>query len=165
MNLAAAKVVVKKANGHIGGYDMDAKSYLKQIELYDIRINSKIEEVYKLKELATKVTSTLKADVVSGSMNQDKLGDAVGRIVDLQNDINESIDRYIDLREEIGKVFEKVTDSDEAAVLYKRYFLYKRWEQIACEMNMTYRNVCYIHGRALQTVESLLAQDTEACRI
>ena len=152
-------VIVKKANGNIGGYDMDAKAYLKQIELCDINISSKIEEVDKLRELATKVTSTLKADVVSGSMNQDKLGDAVAKIVDLQDDINKSIDRYIDLKNEIGKVIEKVTDADQAAVLYKRYFLYERWEQIACEMNMTYRNVCYIHGRALQTVDGILTAE------
>ena len=153
-------VTVQKANGNIGGYDMDAKAYLKQIELCDIHISSKIEEVDKLRALATKVTSTLKADVVSGSMNQDKLGDAVAKIIDLQDDINKSIDRYIDLKNEISKIIEKVTDADQAAVLYKRYFLYERWEQIACEMNMTYRNVCYIHGRALQTVESLLSQDS-----
>ena len=153
---------VQKANGNIGGCDMDAKAYLKQIELCDIHISSKIEEVDKMRELAAKVTSTLKADVVSESMNQDKLGDAVAKIIDLQDEINKSIDHYIDLKNEISKVIEKVTDADQAAVLYKRYFLYERWEQIACEMNMTYRNVCYIHGRALQTVESLLAQGLEA---
>ena len=156
MNLAVVKVTVMKANGNIGGYDMDAKAYLKQVELYDIRINSKIEEVEKLKELTTKVTSTLKADVVSGSMNQDKLGDAVSRIVDLQDDINKSIDRYVDLKAEIGKVIEKVTNADFAAILYKRYFEYKTWEKIACEMNFTYQWVCVLHGRALQAVENIL---------
>jgi DNA-directed RNA polymerase specialized sigma subunit len=41
-------------------------------------------------------------------------------------------------------------------VLHKRYFEYKPWEQIACEMGYSYRNVCYIHGKALQAFEALM---------
>lgn len=136
----------------------DAKAYLLQVELYDTHINNKLEELQRLKELTRQITTTLKQDVVSRSGNQDKLGDAVAKIVDLENEINEAVDAYIDKRREVGKLLERLDDADQISVLHKRYFEYKAWEQIACEMCMTYRNVCYIHGRALQAVDALLKE-------
>ena len=135
---------------------MGAKEYLEQIKLFDTHINNKLDELERLRSLVTKVTSTWKGDVVSGGGNQDKLGDAVARIVDLQHEVNKAIDAYIDKQKEIGAVLDQIKDPDQLRVLYKRYFDDLTWEQIACDMHMTYRNVCYIHGRALQTVGKLL---------
>lgn len=138
----------------------DAKTFLQQVKLYDTHINTKLEELDRLMALATKITPILKQDVVSGSGNQDKLGDAVAKMVDLEREINAIIDAYIKLKRQVNDVVDKVTDPDQAAILYKRYFLYERWEQIALEMNMTYRNVCYIHGKALLTVNKMLNSES-----
>jgi hypothetical protein len=53
-------------------------------------------------------------------------------------------------------VIDAVEHPDQKNVLVKRYINYEKWEAIALEMGYTYRNVCYIHGRALQAVERLL---------
>lgn len=135
---------------------MGAKEYLEQVKLFDAHINNKLDELERLKALVMKVTSTWKGDVVSGGGNQDKLGDAVARIVDLQHEVNQAIDDYIDKQKEIGAILDQIKDPDQLRVLYKRYFDGLTWEQIACDMHMTYRNVCYIHGRALQAVGRLL---------
>lgn len=135
-----------------------AKEFLQQVKLCDMHINEKLEELERLKALTTKITSTWKTDVsVSGSGNQDKLGDAIAKIIDLEADINKAVDEFVDKKKEVSMIIEKIQQPDQVAVLYKRYFQFETWEQIACEMHMTYRNVCYIHGRALQTVEGLLA--------
>jgi hypothetical protein len=134
----------------------DAKRFLQQVKLYDSRINSLLEELDNLKAMVTKITTTLKQDVVSSGGNQDKLGDAVSKIVDLEAEINRAVDCFINRKKAVNDVLDMVYDPDQYAVLYKRYILYKRWEQIACEMGFTYRNVCYIHGRALQTVAELM---------
>lgn len=134
----------------------DAKSYLSQVKLLDIHINNKLEELQRLKDLSFKITSSLKPDVVGGSRNLDKIGDAVAKIVDMEIEINNAIDSYVDKKREITNTIEKITDADQLAVLYKRYIQYQTFEKIAYEMHMTYRNVCYIHGKALQTVEQLL---------
>ncbi len=134
----------------------DAKEYLNQVRLLDTRINNKLEELSRLRAMVTKITTTLKADVVGGGGNQDKVGDAVARIVDLQCEINEAVDDYVDRSREIAATIDQIADADQLAVLHKRYFEYKKWEEIACEMFMTYRNVCYIHGRALQSVSAIL---------
>jgi DNA-directed RNA polymerase specialized sigma subunit len=137
---------------------IDAKEYLQQVKLYDCHINSKLEEKQRLIDLALKITSSMKPDVVSTSGSQDKIGDAVAKIVDLEEEINKSIDNYVDHKREVTKLIEQIMDADQLQVLQKRYLHYESLEQIAWEMNMTYRNVCYIHGRALQAVERLLKE-------
>lgn len=137
----------------------DVKRYLQQIRLYDSHINTKLEELQHLKEMVTKITPTLKDDVVSGGGNQDKLSDAVVRIVDLEAEIDEDIDRYVNAKQEISGVLDGISDPDQLQVLYKRYVQYKTFEQIACDMNMTYRNVCYIHGKGLLAVREIMETD------
>ena len=135
---------------------IDAKAYLQQIKLCDEYISSKLAEVERLKALALNITSTIKGDVSSGSHSQDKIGDAVAKLLDLQNDINNAIDKYVDLKREIHSVLDQLTNKDYVSILYKRYFEHKTWEKIACEMNYSYQWICKLHGRALQAVEKIV---------
>lgn len=139
----------------------DAQKYLRQVELYGVRISNMLEELKRLKLLTTQITAALKQDVVSHSGNQDKIAEAVAKIVDLENEISAAIDEYIDKWREVGALVDKMDNPDEAAVLHKLYFEKKTWPQIAVEMNMTERNAQYIHGRALQSVRRILRGDAE----
>ena len=134
----------------------DAKAYLRKIELLDAHINNRLSDLQTLRSLVEKITATVSPVCVSGSGNQDKVGDSVAKIVDLQDEINRKIDKFVDLKKEISELLEQIQDPDQVKVLHKRYFEYKPWEQIACETGYSYRNVCYIHGKALQAVEALL---------
>lgn len=135
---------------------MTAKKYLQQIRLCDSRINTKLEELQHLKEMVLKVTPTLKSDVVTGGGSQDKLAEAAVKIVDLEAEINQEIDKYIEAKQEFSATLEKLEDPIYLQVLHKRYIQYKTWEAIACELNMSYRWVCTLHGRALQEIEKIL---------
>ena len=139
----------------------DAKAYLRRIELLDAHINNKLNDLATLRTMVTKITATITPVAVSGSGNQDKLGDAIAKIVDLQDEINQKIDKFVDSKREVSAVLEKLQEPDHVKVLHKRYIEYKQWEQIACEMKYTYRNVCYIHGKALQAVEAILKDGGE----
>jgi len=136
--------------------ELNTKDFLQQIELFDNHINNKLEELERLRSLTLKITSSLKQDVVSASGSQDKLGDAVAKIVDLQNEINQSIDLYVDRKREVNRVLEQIRDVDYFQVLSKRYLLYEPWEQIAMEMGYTYRHITRLHGEALQAVRKIL---------
>ena len=142
----------------------NASCFLQQVRLIDTHIENKLQELGNLKDFVLKITPALKQDAVSGGGTQDKLGDAIAKIVDLENEIDRAIDEYVDKKREISGVLEFVTDPDQLKVLHKRYFEYKQWEQIACEMFMSYRNVCYIHGNALLTVERILKGKTEVAK-
>lgn len=133
----------------------ETQEYLHQVKKLDASIDSKLEQVAHLKAMTMKITATMKENTVSGNGNQDKIGDAIAKIIDLENEINGDIDAYVDKKREICNIIEAVSNPDQMAVLQKRYLHYEPWEQIAIEMHCTYRNVCYIHGRALQAVERL----------
>ena len=137
----------------------DAKAYLQQVELYDTHINNKLEELARLKELVRHITSSIKDVAVTGGGKPDKLGSAVAKIVDLENEINDAVDAYIDKWREISRVVERLEEADQVAVLHKLYFEFKTWPEIALEMHMTERNAQYIHGRALQHVRKELEHD------
>lgn len=133
-----------------------AKDFLHQVKLLDVQIDSRIRDLYHLKDMVCKITATLSPVPASGSGNPDKLSDAVAKIVDLQEEINGDIDRFVDLKKNIMELLEGLKDADQFNVIHKRYFEYMTWEEIACAMHMSYRNVCYIHGKALLAVTDLM---------
>lgn len=137
------------------------KAYLQKIRLYDTHINNKMAELARLQDMVKNITPTLKDDVVASSGSKDKLGDAVAKIVDLQNEINMAIDDFVDKKTEVCATIDSLQNPDHVALLHKRYVEYLTWEQIACDMFMSYRNVLYVHGRALQAVESALCDKIE----
>ena len=135
---------------------MKAIDYLKQIEVMDAKINSNIEELAQLEALATKTTSVLGGERVQSSGSQDKMADCVVKIVNMQAELNRQIDEYIDFKNQARDVINEC-DADCLTLLKKRYFLYKRWEEIAVEMNFTYQWVAGgLHQRALAQVQRVL---------
>jgi len=133
-----------------------AIDYLKQIEVMDAKINSNIEELAQLEALATKTTSVLGGERVQSSGSQDKMADCVVKIVNMQAELNRQIDEYIDFKNQARDVINEC-DADCLTLLKKRYFLYKRWEEIAVEMNFTYQWVAGgLHQRALAQVQRVL---------
>ena len=137
----------------------NAKEYLSQIRRYDTMIDSMLDEVDSLYAMVTRITPVLKDDVVSGGGQQDKMGNAIAKIVDLKERINREIDQLVDIKREAADLLAKVSDPNHYKVLHKRYILYETFEQIAIEMGYSYRNICYIHGRALQAFGKILHEE------
>ncbi|MGN1369954.1 MAG: hypothetical protein ACI4WX_13875 [Aristaeellaceae bacterium] len=138
---------------------MKAKEYLLQLRKMDVMIDCKLEKRHHLMELATRITPTIKEDVVIGGGNHDRMTDAVDKLVDLEREINADIDRYVDLQREAEKLLDKLasTDRHKYDVLYKRYVLDEKWENIAEEMGYSSVSSVYkMHGWALKSFENLM---------
>ena len=136
----------------------DAKMFLMKIRVYNSLIDSKLDEISHLRSLVGKVTAAYSGDTGGGSGNPDKFGDAIAKIVDLETALNADIDTYVNVRQKAKNTIDLIPDVDQATVLYKRYFEFKKWEQIACEMSFTYRWVLKLHGRALQSLDLILKE-------
>lgn len=134
------------------------KAYLQKIRLYDTHINNKVAEMSRLKDMVLNITPTLKDDVVSGSGSKDKLGDTVAKIVDLQDEISRAIDEFVDRKNEVCAIIDSLQNPDHVALLHKRYVEYLTWEQIACDMHISYRHATRMHGRALQAIERVMIE-------
>ena len=135
---------------------MTAKQFLSQARRIDKRIDNYVEEITQLLTLATKTTPSNAQERVQSSGTGDKVGDGASKIADLQREMDECVDELIIKKEEIRKVIEQVDDTDCYDLLYKRYILYKKWEQIAVDKDITTMGVWKMHGRALKKVEKIL---------
>ena len=129
---------------------MNAKEYLSQAFHIDQRINSKLEQVMKLRETSTKATATLSDMPRSDSPNVHRMEDTICKIIDLENEINHDIDRLVDLKREARDVIGQLSDPDQQLILELRYLCYKTWEEIADELGYCPSNIYRLHGRALE---------------
>ena len=97
---------------------MKAKEYLSQAYRLDKRINSKLDQIASLSELATKCTSTLTGLPRNPNRGGSTVADAIGNVIDLQVEINNDIDRLVDLKRELIKVI-KAVDNTEHSILIR----------------------------------------------
>lgn len=141
---------------------MKAKDYLEGIKKLDNIIKALIAEHEAMECMATKITAVCEGDRVQSSGSQEKMADTVARMIDCQNNIEKNIKKYMNMRENILEVLKLLDNADYIEVLYKRYFEFKKWELIACEMNYGWRGVLKLHGRALNAMDNIL-NESEAC--
>ena len=107
---------------------MTAKEYLGQAYRIDQRINSKLEQVASLRNLATKATSTLSDVPPSGTRNVHRMEDVIVKIVDMENEVNADIDKLVDLKQEIMRTINAVENPEYHTLLELRRKSRLRWD-------------------------------------
>ena len=103
---------------------MTIKEYLSQAYRIDQRINSKLEQVRSLRELAEKATSTLSDIPCSGNSNKQKMEGVIVKIIDLENEIDEEIDRQVDLKQEIVSMIKQVKNPEYQTLHLFKFTVY-----------------------------------------
>lgn len=132
---------------------MTKKEYLGQAYRLDQRINSKLEQVASLNELAMKATSTLTGMPKNPNRATSRMADAVDKIIDLQAEINHDIDCLVDLKREIVTAIKLINNTEYQTLLEKRYLCFETWEQIAVDMGYNVRHVYRIHDEAVGIIK------------
>ena len=77
---------------------MNSKEFLEQVRYVDRAIDTKLEQLYRLRNEATKATSLVSDMPRGGSPNLQRLEDTIVKIIDLEREINRDIDRLIDMK-------------------------------------------------------------------
>ena len=132
---------------------MTAKEYLRQAYRLDQKINSDLEEMASLREMAANVSSPQFTERGQTSRNTDApFVRCIEKIMDLEHRINQEVDLLVDLKDEIRAVITTVEDTDERMVLKYRYVHNYTWEQIGNELHADSRTVRRWHGKALAHV-------------
>ena len=132
---------------------MTAKEYLYQAYRLDQQINSKLEQVARLKHMAMQATGRFQAERISGTPQHSPMEDAVSKLIDLEYEINDDIDRLVDLKREMYVLIAKISDPSHRVLLELRYLGGNNWEDISSKMSYDLSWVFRLHGRALQEVE------------
>jgi DNA-directed RNA polymerase specialized sigma subunit len=110
---------------------MTAKEYLGQAYRLDQRINADLEEVARLREMATSISSPSWDEKTGGTRSTDPpYVKCVIKIIDLERHIDEEVDKLVELKKQIRMVIDAVPDKDEQTVLRYRCLLNYTFEKI-----------------------------------
>lgn len=131
---------------------MTARTYLSQSLRLNQRINSKLEQIQSLRELATKCTSIITGMPRNPNHGGSTMADALMKTVDLETELQNDVNRLVDLKEEIMAVVKAVDNIECQTLLELRYLCFKSWEQIAVDMGYNVRHIYRLHDEALQKV-------------
>ena len=132
---------------------MKAKAYLEQARNINIQIDSKLEQVSALRQLAIKASSTLSPVPPSGTPNPHRLEETIARMMDMEQEVDEAIDGLVELKADITKAISRVPDARERVVLELRYLAFKDWASIADALGLHIRQVYRLHDEALKHIE------------
>ncbi len=133
-----------------------AKEYLGQVRHMEMQIRDLQDEIKRLKELAVGISALNCDEKVLSSVSQDKMANTVCEIDEKVRELDEKIKEFTAIRGQVMSTIHKMQNIEYEQILYKRYCLMKKWEEIALEMNYSYQWVCKLHGRALKEIEKLL---------
>ena len=128
---------------------MNAKEYLSQAFRLDQKINSKLEQVSKLRNLSMKASGLRLAERISGTKEHSLMESALVKMIDLEYEINADIDRLVDLKREIANLIDRIGDPSYRLLLEMRYLGGNTWEDISIRMGYDLRWVYRLHGKAL----------------
>lgn len=134
---------------------MNAKEFLRQIKKLDTMIENKLIEVKQLKDLACNISPNLSGERVQSTPNPQRIADAIGKYIDLENEINRNIDELVDAKREVLGVIEQLS-ATEYDILHKIYVQNLTLYDVADAYDKTYSWVTTIHGRALKNVQRIL---------
>lgn len=132
---------------------METKTYLERARNINIQIDSKLEQVSALRQLAIKASSTLSPVPPSGTPDPHRLEETITRMMDMEHEVDEDIDRLVELKADIMKAISRVPDDRERVVLELRYLAFKDWASIADAIGLHIRQVYRLHDEALKHIE------------
>lgn len=138
---------------------MTAKEFLSQARYLDMRINSKVEQIDSLNDLATKCTSTLTGMPHNPSPSTSLMADAVCKIVDLQEELGRDVQELVELKRRISTLIKSVPNHEYQTLLEKRYLCLQTWEKISVDMNFSIQHAHRIHEKAVEIIEFLLKDE------
>ena len=122
-------------------------------------ISDKLDEINRLKDMCMNMSVTSDKPNVKSSPNQDKLADAIAKIVDLEKEIDKLVDGMIAQRNRIINQIDALGNTKEYRVLTMRYVKGLKMSQIAFEMDLTVDSTKRIKRDALKIFESIYGNE------
>ena len=123
---------------------MTVKEYLNQVRLNEIKIENLKERQEELRQSLLPSGIAYDKDRIMTSPT-DAMSEKMAEIVDLYNSTLEAINELEKLKNTIIEQIQRLTDYRQMRVLYEHYIRGMSLNDIAIELNYTYKWVCKIH--------------------
>lgn len=128
---------------------MTTKEYLNQIRKLTFMIDAKLDEIYRLRTLACRMTVSTEGERVKSSPDQDRLADAVAKIIEREDELNILVKRYMKQRSQIIEMIDGLDNPNSHKILTLRYVQEKSDKEIAAKMNIAPSHVYKVQKIAL----------------
>lgn len=125
----------------------EKKEYLNSYKKACIKLVALQEQMESLREVGQTARTQQLSDMPKGGKRHKDLSDL---IVKLQDKIDDVVIKTLQVKVNIEESLLEIEDAEEARVLRFRYIDFMKWEEISEKMNYSYRQVLYVHGRALE---------------
>lgn len=130
---------------------MTPKEYLQQYTHAKRRENALSDHMAELREMCEQLRTE--------DGHRIALDAAVAELVDTEKKVQAEVAQLCRIEVEISCIIGRMPEPYRT-LLYERYINGKTWEQIAVDMNYSYRGVTKMHGRALQAVKECIEVPT-----
>lgn len=135
---------------------MTPKEYLLQYRDAVRRASAAQDHLDELRAMAERITPNYGGSGGGTHQTGDKLGAAVAKIVEAEERLDAEITMLIATEREVERTIQSVEDERLSSILYRRYICGNKWEEIAVSLNIEYRWLLRLHGRALQEVQKII---------
>lgn len=136
---------------------MNAKKYLQQLKWLKQLIDSKKEQLQSLRETSVSIQAVdYSRDRIQSSGDADKMLVLLGKVIDIELDLQEDIRRFTELYHEINGKIELIPALELKTILIDKYMNMMTFESIAEKNDCSIRWVYELHQRALSAFEVVL---------
>lgn len=115
-----------------------------QIDAYKI-------ELQNLRDDASRITPAYSL-APGGSGTGQRIENAMAKIVDAENIIQAEMEILMVALGEIRQLVSLVDDPILRLILHKRYLCYQKWEQIAVDLNYSWKQIHRLHNKVLSLI-------------
>lgn len=133
---------------------MTAKEYLSEVQRLQTMIEHKRDRVKEYRHAIISVSSArMNPAKVQASSPADRIGDMVGKIVDLEAEIQNDMVDIAYKRHEIINMIHGLDSAAHMQVLFGRYIQCRGLDAIGKDIGKSYRYMIEMHGKALKAFE------------
>ena len=135
---------------------MEAKEFLSRAWNIETQVQSRLEQIERLRSLACRVTAGFGGEGGSRSRNVTAMQDTIVRITEAEEKLNRKINELVAAKLGVMEVIDQVQDRTLQLLLEKRYVLFHTWEEVATGLGYTKRWMLKKHEDALDAVQRIL---------
>lgn len=137
---------------------MTTAKYLSQIKEFDIKIDRKIAEKNRLREIATSTGGMNDGERVKSSTKRDQLGETVAKIIDTEKEIDKLIDAYVAKKQNIINQIDQIEDMNEYEILHLYFVDGYNIKECAKFKDCSTRKVDLLKSNAMKTFEKMFGK-------
>lgn len=108
---------------------IDAQVYLASIRAMGIRLQTKIQQVQRLRDSLQSITASLDQEFVSHTKSVGAMADTIAMMIDIEKEVDQQTSEYLKAKREALRLLERIKP-ESATILVERYFEGKTFIEI-----------------------------------